>query len=140
MQTNILANNEHDMQKLYYSISEVSKLVDEEQHILRYWEKEFPQLNPRKNRSGNRVYSNQEIALIKEIKKLMREEKMNIKAATIKLENLLENDQIDLENKNIEKTDNTSENSNKTEKIEINKKELIDLRNNLSEIVKLLKK
>jgi DNA-binding transcriptional MerR regulator len=32
------------MQKLYHSISEVSELVDEEQHILRYWEKEFDEL------------------------------------------------------------------------------------------------
>lgn len=36
------------MQKLYYTISEVSKIVDEPQYVLRYWEKEFPLLKPKK--------------------------------------------------------------------------------------------
>jgi DNA-binding transcriptional MerR regulator len=69
------------MQKLYYSISEVSEMIDEEQHILRYWEKEFEQLNPKKNRAGNRIYSDKDISIIKIIKKLLREEKLSLKGA-----------------------------------------------------------
>ena len=69
------------MQKLYYSISEVSKLIDEEQHILRYWQKEFPQLKPKKNRSGNRVYSDKDLSLLKLIKKILREDKKALKDA-----------------------------------------------------------
>ena len=69
------------MQKLYYSISEVSSLIDEEQHILRYWQKEFPQLKPKKNRSGNRVYSDKDLSLLKLIKKILREDKKNLKEA-----------------------------------------------------------
>ena len=46
------------LKKLYYSISEVSKLTDLEQYILRYWETEFEQLKPSKNRAGNRIYTN----------------------------------------------------------------------------------
>jgi DNA-binding transcriptional MerR regulator len=69
------------MQKLYYSISEVSEMIDEEQHILRYWEKEFEQLNPKKNRAGNRIYSEKDISIIKIIKKLLREEKLSLKGA-----------------------------------------------------------
>lgn len=69
------------MQKLYYSISEISTLVDEEQHILRYWEKEFDTLKPKKNRSGNRVYSEKDLNIIKAIKKLIRADKLNLKAA-----------------------------------------------------------
>ncbi len=66
------------MQKLYYSISEVSKVVDEEQHILRYWEKQFDLIKPRKNRAGNRIYSERDLNVIKTIKKLIREEKLSL--------------------------------------------------------------
>jgi DNA-binding transcriptional MerR regulator len=69
------------MQKLYYSISEVSKIVDEEQHILRYWEKEFEVINPKKNRAGNRVYSERDITIIKTVKKLLREDKLSLRGA-----------------------------------------------------------
>lgn len=79
------------MQKLYYSISEVSKMVDEEQHILRYWEKEFSQLKPRKNRGGNRIYSEKDVQLIKIIKNLLRSEKLTLKNAKNELKELLEN-------------------------------------------------
>jgi DNA-binding transcriptional MerR regulator len=76
------------MQKLYYSISEVSKIVDEEQHILRYWEKEFSEINPRKNRAGNRVYSQKDLSVIKAIKYLLREEKLSLKSAKEKISSL----------------------------------------------------
>jgi DNA-binding transcriptional MerR regulator len=69
------------LKKLYYSISEVSKLTDLEQYILRYWESEFEQLKPSKNRAGNRIYTNKDIALILKIKKLLREEKYTIEGA-----------------------------------------------------------
>src|SRR5688572_30313574 len=49
--------------KEYYSISEVCDLVDLRPHVLRYWETQFPLLNPSKNRSGNRVYQRKEIKL-----------------------------------------------------------------------------
>jgi DNA-binding transcriptional MerR regulator len=69
------------LKKLYYSISEVSKLTDLEQYILRYWETEFDQLKPGKNRAGNRIYTNKDIQLILKIKKLLREEKYTIDGA-----------------------------------------------------------
>jgi DNA-binding transcriptional MerR regulator len=85
------------MQKLYYSISEISELIDEEQHILRYWEKEFPQLKPRKNRSGNRVYSQKDISLIKLIRKLLRDDKLSLKGAKEYIEKVYKQ-QEDLDN------------------------------------------
>ncbi len=69
------------LRKLYYSISEVSKLTGLEQYILRYWETEFEQLKPGKNRAGNRIYTNKDIKLILQIKKLLREEKYTIEGA-----------------------------------------------------------
>ncbi len=78
------------LKKLYYSISEVSKLTDLEQYILRYWESEFEQLKPSKNRAGNRIYTNKDIALILKIKKLLRDEKYTIEGA----KNILNSDHI----------------------------------------------
>ncbi len=78
--------------KLYYSISEVSRLIDEEQHILRYWEKEFSQLKPKKNRGGNRIYSEKDINVIRVIKGLLREEKLSLKGAKEKIGSVLVNE------------------------------------------------
>jgi DNA-binding transcriptional MerR regulator len=69
------------MKKLYYSISEVSRITDLEQYVLRYWETEFDQLQPAKNSSGNRIYTNKDIKLILLIKKLLKEEKYTIEGA-----------------------------------------------------------
>ena len=69
------------IKKLYYSISEVSKITDLEQYVLRYWESEFEQLNPAKNRAGNRIYTNKDIKLILYIRQLLREERYTIEGA-----------------------------------------------------------
>lgn len=69
------------MQKIYYSISEISKIIDEEQYILRYWEKEFDALKPRKNNAGNRMYSKKDVFILTQIKKLIRDEKLSVKGA-----------------------------------------------------------
>ncbi len=69
------------IKKLYYSISEVSKLTEIEQYVLRYWETEFEQLKPQKNRAGNRIYTNKDIQLILYIKELLREKKYTIEGA-----------------------------------------------------------
>jgi DNA-binding transcriptional MerR regulator len=75
------------IKKLYYSISEVSKITDLEQYVLRYWESEFDQLKPAKNRAGNRIYTNREIKLILHIKKLLRDERYTIEGAKQVLKN-----------------------------------------------------
>ncbi len=69
------------IRKLYYSIGEVSKLTDLEQHVLRYWETEFPELKPQKNRAGRRIYTESDVAFIQRIKHLLREEKYTIEGA-----------------------------------------------------------
>ncbi len=72
---------EFSIKKLYYSISEVSKITEVEQYVLRYWEGEFEQLKPQKNRSGNRAYTNKDIQLIFVIKILLRDKKYTIEGA-----------------------------------------------------------
>jgi DNA-binding transcriptional MerR regulator len=69
------------IKKLYYSISEVSRITGLEQYVLRYWETEFPELKPAKNRAGNRIYTNKDIKLIMHIKLLLRDEKYTIEGA-----------------------------------------------------------
>ena len=69
------------IKKLYYSISEVSKITEVEQYVLRYWETEFEQLKPQKNRAGNRIYTNKDIQTILFIKNLLREKKYTIEGA-----------------------------------------------------------
>jgi DNA-binding transcriptional MerR regulator len=75
------------MKKLYYSISEVSKITELEQYVLRYWETEFDMLKPAKNLAGNRIYTNRDIKLILYIKKLLRDEKYTIEGAKKLLKN-----------------------------------------------------
>lgn len=72
---------EFEIKKLYYSISEVCDLTGLEQHVLRFWETEFNQLVPAKNRSGNRIYTEKDIRIVLAIKILLRDKKFTIDAA-----------------------------------------------------------
>lgn len=74
--------------KQYYSIGEVCEIVGLEPHVLRYWESQFPVLNPSKNRAGNRVYRRKEIKLIQLLRHLLYGEKYTIEGARQKLEQL----------------------------------------------------
>lgn len=65
-------------EKLFYRIGEVSRITGLEPYVLRYWEKEFPFLRPRKTDSGHRVYTRKDIELILNIKRLLYEEKYTI--------------------------------------------------------------
>ena len=85
--------------KEYYSISEVCDLTGLKPHVLRYWETQFPVLNPSKNRSGNRVYQRKEIKLILYVKGLLYEEKYTVEGAKQKLEQLRKGGELQNETK-----------------------------------------
>lgn len=74
--------------KLYYSISEVCSMTGLKPHVLRYWETAFPMLNPSKNQSGNRVYKEEDIGLIKLISRLLYGERYTIDGARQKIEEM----------------------------------------------------
>ncbi len=80
-------------EKLYYSISEVCSLTGLKPHVLRYWETAFPILKPSKNQSGNRVYKQEDIELIKLISTLLYEERYTIDGARQKIEEMSSQDQ-----------------------------------------------
>ncbi len=67
--------------KLYYSISEVAKIVGVKAHVLRYWETEFSTLHPRKTRTGSRRYRQVDIDEVLAIKNLLYEEGFKIAGA-----------------------------------------------------------
>ena len=69
------------IKKLYYSISEVSEITKLKAYVLRYWETEFGQLNPPKNRAGNRTYRQKDIEIILKIKDLLYDKKYTIDGA-----------------------------------------------------------
>ena len=79
------ASKKSSSDKLYYSISEVSRITGLQPYVLRYWEKEFAVLKPKKNRSGNRTYTERDIELINRIKHLRSKEKLTIAGARTKL-------------------------------------------------------
>jgi len=58
-------------EKRYYSIREVSELLREKPHVLRYWESQFSALRPRKNRAGNRMYQDKDIDLLRSIQEML---------------------------------------------------------------------
>lgn len=74
------------MSKFYYTIGEVSNLLDLKAHVLRYWEKEFPQVKPRKRLGRNRRYSPEDIELLKRIKHMLYEQRLTIEGARKKLQ------------------------------------------------------
>src|SRR5579864_4887856 len=72
--------------RLYYKIGEACKALGIQPYVLRYWETEFPALSPSKSRSGQRVYSEKELEVIRRIKQLLYDEGYTIAGAKKKLE------------------------------------------------------
>ncbi len=68
-----------------YKIGQVAKMLGIKEYVLRFWEKEFPQLNPKRTRSGQRLYSEEDIKLIKKIMYLLYEERLSIEGAKKRL-------------------------------------------------------
>jgi DNA-binding transcriptional MerR regulator len=67
--------------KLYFSISEVSEMTGVKAHVLRYWESEFPDLRPKKNRAGNRSYREKDIRMVMTIRDLLYQQGYTIQGA-----------------------------------------------------------
>lgn len=63
-----------DSEKLYYKIGEVSEMLDVNPSLIRFWEKEFSTIKPKKNRRGNRVFTARDIEELKKIYNLVKEQ------------------------------------------------------------------
>jgi DNA-binding transcriptional MerR regulator len=67
--------------RAFYSIGEVCAMIGVKPHVVRYWESQFEELSPAKNRSGNRVYQTNEIELIALIHRLVHDERYTVEGA-----------------------------------------------------------
>lgn len=71
--------------KRYFTIGEVSELCAVKPHVLRYWEQEFPQLNPVKRKGNRRYYQREDVILVREIRALLYKDGYTIGGARQKL-------------------------------------------------------
>ncbi|MBE6306607.1 MAG: MerR family transcriptional regulator [Bacteroidaceae bacterium] len=69
-----MSQNKTVVNKLYYSISEVSTMLGIPASTLRYWEKELPTVSPRKSQGGTRKYSATDIEELRLVFRLVKEE------------------------------------------------------------------
>ena len=106
-------NNE----KLYYSIGEVSKILEISTSKIRFWEKEFESINPKKNKKGNRIFTKKDLDKLTLIQHLLKEKKYTIDGAKKKMR------------RNPKKTETHHKVIENLKKI---KEELIEIRNNLN--------
>lgn len=81
-----VAGTARSYRKRFYKVGEVAELTELEDHVLRYWESEFPGLSPRKSRGGQRLYSPRDIELILRIKDLLYEQRYTIAGARRRLQ------------------------------------------------------
>lgn len=75
-------------EKSYYSISEVAKIIGESTSLIRFWEKKFPPINPKKTDQGIRVYSPQDLKTIIRIHTLVKKKGFTIDGANIELKKM----------------------------------------------------
>jgi DNA-binding transcriptional MerR regulator len=71
--------------RLYFRIGEVSAITGVPPYVLRYWESEFPALQPRKSGGGQRLYRKRDVVLLLEVKKLLYQERYTVAGARKRL-------------------------------------------------------
>lgn len=114
-------------------------MLDEEQHILRYWEKEFKSLKPKKNSAGNRKYSQKDVEVLQRIKELLRDNKLSLSAAREIVDNGKSLKTIDkVQTEIIEKRSNGKSSNLKTD-LKISDETIQELVDVLKDISKLLR-
>ena len=82
----IMATEKSIPDKMYFKISEVSKLTGLEPYILRYWETEFKMIKPMRTKTNQRLYRKKDLELIFRIKRMLYEEGFTISGTRKKLE------------------------------------------------------
>ena len=80
-----MAYNTNKDLKLYYSISEVARMFNVNESLLRYWEKEFPIISPKKVGGNIRQYRKEDIENIRLVYHLVKEKGMTLQGAKQRL-------------------------------------------------------
>ena len=76
---------EKKVEKLFYSIGEVAKMFDVNTSLIRFWEKNFDVIKPKKNKKGNRLFTKADINNFKLIFHLVKEQRLTLEGARKKL-------------------------------------------------------
>jgi DNA-binding transcriptional MerR regulator len=76
---------EKKIEKVYYTIGEVAEMFDVNTSLIRFWEKEFDVIKPKKNKKGNRLFTKQDIDNFHIIYHLVKERGMTLKGAQKKM-------------------------------------------------------
>lgn len=74
-----------ETEKRYYSIGEVAEILEVNTSLIRFWEKEFDILNPKRNRKGNRLFTQKDLGNLKLIHHLVKERGFTLEGAKTKL-------------------------------------------------------
>jgi len=80
-----LPYKETETVKLYYTIGEVSKMFNVNASLIRFWEKEFEVLQPKKNKKGNRLFTSEDVENLRIIFHLVKERGFTLQGAKAKL-------------------------------------------------------
>jgi DNA-binding transcriptional MerR regulator len=84
------SSNDSIREKKYYPIREVAQITGVRESVIRFWEQNFEELQPIKNRVGQRKYTKKDIDIILIIKKLLYEDEFKISGAQKRLKEILE--------------------------------------------------
>jgi len=76
-----MAYKEKEIEKIYYSIGEVSEMFNVAPSLIRFWESEFEIIQPKKNRKGNRQFTKEDINNVKLIYHLVKEKGFTLQGA-----------------------------------------------------------
>lgn len=109
---------EPKIEKVLFSIGEVAQMIGVETSAVRYWENQFEALKPQKNKKGNRLFTKDDIELVKLISYLVRDRGLTIKGAKQKLK------------ENREETIHNFEIANRLKEI---RQELVEIRDKMGE-------
>tara|TARA_B100001250_G_scaffold394663_1_gene398823 strand:- start:421 stop:798 length:378 start_codon:yes stop_codon:yes gene_type:complete len=125
-----MSSDPKQIKKLYYSIGEVSKMTELKAYVLRYWETEFKQLKPPKNRAGNRTYRQGDVDLILFIKDLLYNKKFTIEGARTQIASMGED----------HKTEKKIDEEKPVKVVPAKKETLVKIKQELETLLELLRK
>ena len=117
----------------YYRIGEVSRITEVRPFVLRYWEEEFPLLQPVKGHQGYRLYRQQDVDLVMKIKRLLYDEGFTIAGARRHLRDLENGGGLEAAVEEL-----TASTVTEGEAVKLNRKMLLDLRDSLRSFLTLL--
>ncbi len=105
-----------ETEKRYYSIGEVAQILDVKTSLVRFWEKEFDILKPKRNKKGNRLFTHRDLGNLKLIYHLVKERGFTLEGAKVKLR---------------ENREDTAKNAEVVERLQNVKQALLDIKRGL---------